>query len=279
MMNALAATGTAFRTLRQALLRPWAQTPRACRHQPVLSQQQRRQFHQDGYLIFDPGLARDLADRVREELRGKFSSVPPGTPGFPLCGRIQDAWKYSPAVKELARAPRVLAALRDLYGREPLPFQTLNFPVGTEQPIHSDTIHFNSQPAGGMCGVWVALEDIDLDNGPLAYYPGSHRLPEFTPEDVGVPVVMGSHEHYKDYERFIARFIETEGLQPRHATIRQGEALVWASNLLHGGMPRRDRNRSRFTQATHYFFAGYRYYTPLFSTEDQVCWRRPAWIT
>jgi len=30
-----------------------------------------------------------------------------------------------------------------------------------------------------MCGVWLALEDIDADNGPLIYYPGSHRGPHF----------------------------------------------------------------------------------------------------
>ena len=30
-----------------------------------------------------------------------------------------------------------------------------------------------------MCGVWVALEDITEDNGPLHYYPGSHRLPDY----------------------------------------------------------------------------------------------------
>ena len=26
-----------------------------------------------------------------------------------------------------------------------------------------------------MCGVWVALEEVTPDNGPLCYYPGSHR--------------------------------------------------------------------------------------------------------
>ena len=32
-------------------------------------------------------------------------------------------------------------------------------------------------PEGFMCGVWVALEDMDMENGPLVYYPGSHKLP------------------------------------------------------------------------------------------------------
>ena len=53
--------------------------------------------------------------------------------------------------------------LFSLYGREPFPFQTLNFPYGSRQHYHSDAVHFNSLPKGFMCGVWVALEDIHED--------------------------------------------------------------------------------------------------------------------
>src|SRR5215207_9806689 len=79
----------------------------------------------------------------------------------------------------------MLGALQELYQRKPLPFQTLNFPVGTEQQPHSDTIHFNSIPAGFMCGVWIALEDMDENNGTLIFYPQSHKLPEATMRDAG----------------------------------------------------------------------------------------------
>ena len=112
--------------------------------------------------------------------------------------------------------------LRGLYGREPQPFQTLNFLHGTEQPPHSDTLHFNSDPAGFMCGVWVALEDVDDDNGPLIYYPGSQKLPEVTMQDVGV---AAAPEHYGDYERHIGGLIEQVDLQPRYARLRRGQAL------------------------------------------------------
>ncbi len=99
-------------------------------------------------------------------------------------GRVQDAWKSSSHVLALATAPRVLAILRELYGRKPLPFQTLNFPVGTQQRAHSGAIHFDSIPGGLMCGVWTALEDIDRENGPLVFYPGTHKLPVVSMDDV-----------------------------------------------------------------------------------------------
>ena len=76
-----------------------------------------------------------------------------------------NGWKLSRAVRAIALAPRVLRLLRQLYDRKPLPFQTLNFPIGTEQKVHSDVIHFSSDPPSYMCGVWVALEDIDMGNG------------------------------------------------------------------------------------------------------------------
>ncbi len=60
----------------------------------------------------------------------------------------------------MAAGPKILDALTDLYGRQPLPFQSLNFLKGTEPKAHPDSIHFNTGPFGLMCGVWVTLEDI-----------------------------------------------------------------------------------------------------------------------
>ncbi len=50
-----------------------------------------------------------------------------------------------------------------------------------------------------MCGVWVALEDIDMDCGPLVYYPGSHKLPEVTLTDIGVTADASNYPKYEDY--------------------------------------------------------------------------------
>jgi ectoine hydroxylase-related dioxygenase (phytanoyl-CoA dioxygenase family) len=190
--------------------------------------------------------------------------------------RIQNAFVFSENVRAVARSPKVLGLLRDLYGREPLPFQTLNFHVGTQQPAHADALHFNSMPAGFMCGVWLALEDIDMDNGPLIYYPGSHKLPEIQMRDFGAEA---RHEDYPKYEAYVRELIEREGLEPEYGTIRKGQALLWASNLLHGGAVQQDMSRTRHSQVTHYFFEGCRYYTPMLSTDTETHWRDPAWVT
>lgn len=260
---------------------------------------QRQSFEREGYLVFDTGLDEATLDGVVADLEGKYREGEAERLGVTYSdrNRVQDAWKISANVKAVALAPRVLALLEQLYGRKPLPFQTLNFPRGTEQRPHSDTFHFNSMPPTFMCGVWVALEDIDMENGPLVYYPGSHKLPEVTADDLngGRGKFVGRalsfllrrparsprsvEETYRAYEQFIAGVISRSGLEPRYGTIKKGQGLVWAANLLHGGSPRADKTRTRNSQVTHYFFEGCRYYTPVLSRGDQITWRDPVWIS
>jgi ectoine hydroxylase-related dioxygenase (phytanoyl-CoA dioxygenase family) len=190
--------------------------------------------------------------------------------------RIKNAWRVSDNVKALALDRRVLEILESLYGRRPMPFQTLNFRVGSQQPAHSDAIHFNSQPAGFMCGVWIALEDVDMDSGPVVYYPGSHKLPEVTPAALGIDATFEQYTHYTDH---VESTIEQRDFEPHYATLRKGQALIWASNILHGGARLRDRNRTRHSQVTHYFFEGCRYYTPMTSDEQRTSWLDPDWIS
>jgi ectoine hydroxylase-related dioxygenase (phytanoyl-CoA dioxygenase family) len=235
-----------------------------------------KQFESDGYLEIDLALDDDLLDRIvadTQELYGGPHRKENGVIYFP--NRVQDAWHVSDNVKALALAPRVLEVLEELYGRKPLPFQTINFRRGTEQAPHSDALHFSSMPEGYMCGVWVALEDIDTENGPLVYYPGSHKLPMVTMREVGVDA---NKSEYECYEEHIAGLIEREGLEPRYGTIEKGHALIWAANLLHGGAEQRDRERTRHSQVTHVFFEGCKYYTPMLSEGEEIRWRSPAWI-
>ncbi len=102
-----------------------------------------------------------------------------------------------------------------------------------------------------MCGVWVDLEDMDMDNGPLIYFPGSHKLPELRMQDAGLP---GSSDHYPEYEKMIAEQIGRHRLQPEYMS------------------------RTRHSQVTHYFFEGCRYWTPMLSDEQHTTWREPNWV-
>ncbi|PCI77153.1 MAG: phytanoyl-CoA dioxygenase [SAR86 cluster bacterium] len=239
----------------------------------VLSESQVAEFHERGYLIADFSLDESLLDRIVQKLQPLYPEDYQQNPTIPA--RIQDGWKTVDEVRQLARNANIARALQQLLGRESLPFQTLNFPIGTRQFTHSDTIHFNSIPSNFMVGVWVALEDIDEDNGPLLYYPGSHKLHEYSMHDFDLE--PGYH-NYHNYEERIQQVVEREQLEGEYGIIKKGDVLIWHANLLHGGAPQKDLERSRHSQVTHYYFADCKYYTPMNSTAEQLNFRDPFWI-
>lgn len=225
------------------------------------------QLRNDGFAIIDFPDPRihTMADRIISALQGQYDWTA-WRAGKKDSLRVQDAWRTLREVKQIASNPALLQLLAELYGRKAFPFQTLNFPVGTQQHAYSDSVHFSSHPERFMVGVWVALEDIDSDNGPLIYYPKSHHLPIFTNEHIGVnPDTQGPnpYSHYPLYERTWDALVETLGLRPLEFHAKKGQALIWAANLLHGGAAQRDMSRTRWSQVTHYFFEDCVYHTPL----------------
>lgn len=182
--------------------------------------------------------------------------------------RIQDAWAFDEDVRAIASNEAVLELLGKLYGRRAFPFQTLNFPVGTQQDVHSDSIHFSSQPERFMCGVWLAMEDVDAGAGPLFYVPGSHRWPILTNSVIG----RRGHGSARDsaQEPFgpgWRALCEAHQAQTETFLARKGQALIWCANLLHGGSLQTDTTLTRWSQVTHYYFEDCIYYTPAFSDE------------
>jgi hypothetical protein len=186
--------------------------------------------------------------------------------------RVQDGWQELEAVRRLALHPEVLDLLHVVYGRRPFPFQTLNFAVGSEQPFHSDALHFHSEPQGFLCGLWIPLADVEPDSGPVLYFPGSHRFPYlsagalgFTPEQVAAephPQVL--------FEPAWQQAVDRHGMKPSAHLPRRGEVLLWHSNLLHGGAPVQRRSARRWSQVVHYFFDHCLYTTPLDSFPPEL---------
>jgi hypothetical protein len=201
----------------------------------------------------------DVAEQVRTDLGDRFDWDYWRSTGHRKQDglRIQDAWMYSEAVRRIAINPGMLSLLERLYGRRAIPFQTLNFPVGTQQAAHSDHVHFATVPERWMVGVWVALEDVSADAGPLEYFEGSHRAPFFHPEQVGAAF------SYAHYLRLWQTLCEHYQFPRRSFLARKGQALIWAANLIHGGSPQHDASLTRWSQVTHYYFDNCLYYTPI----------------
>lgn len=230
------------------------------------------ELHTRGYAVLefpDPQIDARIA-RIKANLGPRYGIdfTDPGSDKTVAERRIQDAWRFNADVRAIAANADVLDLLGKLYGRAAFPFQTLNFPVGTQQGAHSDIVHFSSQPEKFMCGVWLAMEDVAAEAGPLFYFPGSHRWPVMSNMLVGRRGSgTGLPSAQEPFETAWSALCAATGAEPETFLARKGQALIWCANLLHGGSTQTDPRLTRWSQVTHYYFDGCVHYTPAFSDE------------
>jgi len=235
------------------------------------------QLREQGYAILRGIIEETLIDQIIDDCKGKYT----GKKKHKNEGqRIQDAFKFSRSVRDLATDNRICNLLSQVYGRTSFPFQTLNFERGTEQRTHSDTIHFSSIPNLFMTGVWVAFEKNNKDNGPLHYIKKSANLPVFDYNSANISSSKPKQDpylFYSEYEAYIEEMLINLGLEKKYVEMNKGDVFVWTANLLHGGNRIIDLSRTRLSQVTHYFYEGCSYYTPLLSNPlvGKVAFRRP----
>jgi hypothetical protein len=215
------------------------------------------QFVRDGYVVLDETIAEPALDLVNADLtqaikRG-YGGYQPGS-----SDRIELLhFEYKSAMDMLYQPP-VTRFLTQLWGTDPRPCQCLVFACGSQQDPHQDAIHLTSFPDGYMCGVWIALEDIQPDSGELVVYPGSHRLPQVRMADVDCQKVTGG-----DWTEFGAKVLpvwqaaaEKGAIEPVIYRPKKGQILIWHANLMHGGSQRRNLSLSRRSMVVHYFAGG-----------------------
>ncbi|WP_249902403.1 phytanoyl-CoA dioxygenase family protein [Sphingobium sp. Ndbn-10] len=229
-------------------------------------------LYEKGYAVFDfPDVDIDARiDRIKGNLSSRCGVNFDDPQSDKTIGerRIQDAWTFDEDVRAIASNEVVLDLLSRLYGRRAFPFQTLNFPVGTQQEAHSDSVHFSSLPERFMCGVWLAMEDVSPDAGPLFYHPGSHRWPIMTNLLIGRRGYGSELDSAQDpYGPAWRSLCEANHSQAETFLAKKGQALIWCANLLHGGSCQTDTHLTRWSQVTHYYFEDCIYYTPAFSDE------------
>jgi hypothetical protein len=231
-----------------------------------------RSLYKDGFAVIDFPDAdiEQRIERIKQDLAPRYGIAFDDPSSDKTIGerRVQDAWKFNADVREIAANETVLALLSKLYGREAFPFQTLNFPVGTQQDAHADSVHFSSLPERFMCGVWLAMEDITADAGPLFYIAGSHKWPIITNGLIGRRGFGSTLESAQEpYGQAWDALCKANNTHKTTLLARKGQALIWCANLLHGGSPQTDTTKTSWSQVTHYYFDDCIYYTPAFSDE------------
>jgi hypothetical protein len=225
-----------------------------------------RYWAANGYIILDRLLADSILDEVWDGYEKAVNTgrikldAEPGGDGDPHPGRFLNPHKKVASFCRILKHPGLLHAIRLLMEREPKPLQTITSHKGSQQGVHSDSIHMTTYPLGYLSAAWIAFEDIHPDSGPLVFYPGSHRLPFLFSKDVGISESEFQREGYRSYqekyEPRIQELIAGHQLEPHYFHARKGDVLLWHANLLHGGSPRRDLRLSRKAVVCHFFVKG-----------------------
>lgn len=219
--------------------------------------QQLETFVSEGYLILEDAVPADLLGRLHTAVD---DIVATGFSGYEWGSskRVEHAHFHYRAMDELTRIDAVTSFLTDLFGATPRVCQTLTYIFGSQQGSHQDTIHLTPFPPGYMCGVWVALEDVQPGSGELAYYPRSHRLDRIYMNTVGCEKVSDG-----DWTQFGSTVVPRwqgmlldGGFERVPFLPNAGTVLIWHENLMHLGVDRINPELSRKSVVTHYFADG-----------------------
>ncbi|MEO8719496.1 MAG: phytanoyl-CoA dioxygenase family protein [Ginsengibacter sp.] len=220
-----------------------------------INQENVRSFAINGYAKISNYLSEEQVDSVNEEI-GRL--VHQRILKFNDQNKLMFAIHHSSLINDIGNDENLKKLLARMMNGTPILFQSINFFTGSEQDTHSDSIHMTTFPLGGLLGLWIALEDITTENGPLHYYPKSHLLPYYLNADYqneGSFFFLGK-KSYKAYENMIAEKIKEHGLQKEIFTAKKGDMFIWHANLFHGGEPHKNKSLSRKSMVYHYFREG-----------------------
>lgn len=138
---------------------------------------------------------------------------------------------------------RIRHHLTAFYNREPLAVQTMVYfkPPGAKgQALHQDQRYLRAEP-GTCMAAWLALEDIDEENGCLQIVPGSHDLPMLCPGE------SDAKKSFTYDQVPVPKDCRTELVR-----MKTGDMLFFNGSLIHGSGPNLSKTRFRRIIVGHY---------------------------
>jgi hypothetical protein len=174
-------------------------------------------------------ISRIIAQNQVKQLRDGYlreSAFAEGTGGF-WCSMFSDDTEHRKRVDALIKEV-IGPVLKEVFpGYRPLFANYMVKPSMSEAmwPVHQDWTYVDEQMHRSLA-VWIPLQDVTLDNGPLCMVPGSHRIE--------VPFRgPGIRDAFEDlHSDILERYHEVVEMQV-------GEVMVWDHGMVHFSLPNR----------------------------------------
>jgi ectoine hydroxylase len=219
---------------------------------PPHIQQQIVDWSAKGYMVLGQHFSAETCDAINADIDRMLQQ---GTLHFKNGNKLMFANKRSALIRQTTKDPLLHNLLNFLLDKEMVPFQTINFISGSGQRAHSDSVHMTTYPLGYLVAIWIALEDVSADSGPLFYYPGSHKLPYLLNNEwnAGSSFLSLGKQDYPDYEDMVEELIAKNNFPREELIAKKGDVLIWHANLVHGGAPIRNPALTRKSMVVHYY--------------------------
>ena len=171
---------------------------------------QHASFQRDGYVCVDPLYEKSQMDELNRQIVRFIRDVVPTMPDTQVyyedksdkssLKQLQRMFEHDAYFNDLMLNGVVRDIAREVLQDEVVPvnMQYFNKPAGIGQatPPHQDGYYFHLTPCEAVTG-WLALEDVDHENGCIHYVRGSHLGQEFRPH--GRTGVLGFSQGMTDF--------------------------------------------------------------------------------
>lgn len=211
-------------------------------------------LEKDGYEIIPSFLSNSLIDECINELyiKNKFYN------------KVVDGWKNIDIIGKIAFYKNIY---RDLYEHKMVPIKTFNYYKSLSQDLHVEQILLCSEneEKNTFGLLWIAFEDITMENGPLIFYPGSHKFPFYNMQDLDL-----KPNKYEDYCEKIKQIIQKSNIKPEYGLIKKGDALLLHPNLIYGELEQTYTKLTRKSMLIYYFSKFSKFWIPLISVHKTL---------
>jgi phytanoyl-CoA hydroxylase len=153
--------------------------------------------------------------------------------------------------KKIMLHRNVVTFLEAVFGERVVAMQSLLFKWGSQQATHQDFAYVVSEIPSHLAASWIALEDVELDSGPLYYYAGSHKIKKF---DFGNGIFYNgeSPKNPDDFAKYLDATCQGAGMKRETLLVKKGDVLIWHASLAHGGDAIRNPELTRKSFVCHY---------------------------
>lgn len=167
-------------------------------------------FRRDGYVSVDPLFGQSEMTELNGEISRFIRDIVPTMPTAQVyyedksdktsLKQLQRMFEHDAYFGDLMNNGPVRRIAEEVLQDEVVPvnMQYFNKPAGIGQatPPHQDGYYFHLTPCEAVTG-WLALEDVDHENGCIHYVRGSHQREEFRPH--GQTGVLGFSQGMTDF--------------------------------------------------------------------------------